>query len=507
MTTLLAESSGRPLERHGNVSPREMTVEGAMSPGTEPGVQAGPLTCPVPSGQPRKGLRMQKAPSSGEFVIDFSALPLSEDLLRLVEDEKDEFEAVLGREVVFGRADGSRDSWTIEVPDSGTLPSVRWDSPTRLVSVAGSELDLAATMNALHSLSARDVEEVTVEPATSVEDAVDIITAEIAGTYPYFALRGLDWQEICDRHLEVLPDDSDFGDFAASWIAELGDAHTAIRTPGSGGFNPPYRGHLRDDGVHLSDVPEGSAAWEAGARPGWVVEIDDTDRLMRTVGASPQQVSQVRARRALAFHGERRRFTARDARRTREVEWQEAFEQPTLENVVDVGGSTDDRLVRVRAFSPQADVHSVFDELFAEGASSSRMTIDLRGNTGGSLLLATDLRDRFLRDRAMIGYAAFTDGAGGIGPMTERWADPSERSRWPGQVDIMIDAMTYSASEDFVLGLQGLDHVRVKGAPSGGGSGRPRRIPVLPGIDLTVSTCITYDRRRCPVEFRGIHPD
>jgi len=43
MLTRLAESSGRPLERHGNVSPREMAVEGAKNPGTEPGVQAGPF--------------------------------------------------------------------------------------------------------------------------------------------------------------------------------------------------------------------------------------------------------------------------------------------------------------------------------------------------------------------------------------------------------------------------------------------------------------------------------
>jgi hypothetical protein len=43
MLTRPAESSGRPLERHGNVSPREMAVEGAKNPGTEPGVQVGPF--------------------------------------------------------------------------------------------------------------------------------------------------------------------------------------------------------------------------------------------------------------------------------------------------------------------------------------------------------------------------------------------------------------------------------------------------------------------------------
>ena len=36
MLTRPAESSGRPLERHGNVSPREMTVHGASAPGQNP---------------------------------------------------------------------------------------------------------------------------------------------------------------------------------------------------------------------------------------------------------------------------------------------------------------------------------------------------------------------------------------------------------------------------------------------------------------------------------------
>ena len=52
MLTRLAESSGRPLECHGNVSPREMAVEGAKNPGTEPGVQVGPFaSSPLASGQ------------------------------------------------------------------------------------------------------------------------------------------------------------------------------------------------------------------------------------------------------------------------------------------------------------------------------------------------------------------------------------------------------------------------------------------------------------------------
>ena len=47
MLTRLAESSGRPLERHGNVSPREMTVHGAFAPGQNPAYR--------PAHSPRSG--------------------------------------------------------------------------------------------------------------------------------------------------------------------------------------------------------------------------------------------------------------------------------------------------------------------------------------------------------------------------------------------------------------------------------------------------------------------
>lgn len=215
---------------------------------------------------------MRDARSPEEFVIDFSALSLGPDLLRLIEQEREEFEAVLGRAVSFRKADTTDSAWIIEPPaDPTTPPRLRWQSPTRLTSVAASEPDFLATLNALHSLSARRLEDLSVEPARSVEEAVEIIQVEIANTYPYFALRGLDWDEICGRCLVERPDASDpagFADFAASWIAELGDAHTAIRASNSGGFIPPYRGALEPDGVHLTSVPRRSAAWMPACEPG-----------------------------------------------------------------------------------------------------------------------------------------------------------------------------------------------------------------------------------------------
>jgi len=450
-----------------------------------------------------------EAPDSSEFVIDLAGLPLSADLQRLIANEKEEFEAVFGRKVVFRPASDTESAWVIEAPaEPDAVPRLQRQSTTRLASIAATESDFLATMNALHTLYRTQRDAIVVAPAESIEEAIHVIHDEVASTYPYFALRGLDWDSISRKYLKTEPAPTDFPDMAAAWVAELGDAHTSIKIPTSGGFNPDYRGTLHADGVHLTDVPHQSAAWQAGVRAGWVVAVENVEHLMKTVGATPQQLPEVRARRAMAIRDTHRVYRAYDPSSAGATEWEEPVVPMTLENAVKVekeqGG---DLRIRLRAFASQLDLHAVLDDVIASAAPSARITIDLRGNTGGSILLATDLRDRFLTERTKIGYVAFTDGRGRIAPRTERWAEPSERRRWGGRTEILIDAMTYSASEDFVLGLQGLEHIRVSGSVSGGGSGRPRRVPLLPGVDLTISTAITYDRRGKPVEFHGIHPD
>lgn len=56
MPTRPAESPGRPLERHGNVSPREMTVHGVSTPGQNPAYR--PAHSPL-VGRPTSGGRAQ----------------------------------------------------------------------------------------------------------------------------------------------------------------------------------------------------------------------------------------------------------------------------------------------------------------------------------------------------------------------------------------------------------------------------------------------------------------
>lgn len=91
------------------------------------------------------------------------------------------------------------------------------------------------------------------------------------------------------------------------------------------------------------------------------------------------------------------------------------------------------------------------------------MVLDLRGCLGSNIMLATSLRSFFLREETLVAYSSFTDGHGGLSQPHERWVSPSSESLWKSKLYILVDELTYSAAEDFVLGLKGLDHVQVWG--------------------------------------------
>ena len=95
-----------------------------------------------------------------------------------------------------------------------------------------------------------------------------------ADTYPAFELRGLDWEEICERR-HATRSGAPRTPLAAcqAWLAELEDSHTWV-WPGHG--NLPYV--LRvvlDDRSRSRTCRRGRPGYAAGVRPGWrLVELD-----------------------------------------------------------------------------------------------------------------------------------------------------------------------------------------------------------------------------------------
>jgi carboxyl-terminal processing protease len=255
-------------------------------------------------------------------------------------------------------------------------------------------------------------------------------------------------------------------------------------------------------------LPAWSAAAQAGVDPGWSLHVEDIEGWLARTGAPPHAHLLVSGRRAIALNGlAEREFTARGPHGEKRT-WIEMVRPFSLDELMDVQVVANGILyVRLHNWIDGVGIEERFDRVIADHAHRGTMVLDLRGNTGGNLLMAKRMRRRFLRERTLLGTIQFTRGDGTLADPVELWEDPADTGCWPGRLVVLTDALTYSASEDFLHGLQGLPHVTVMGSPSGGGSGRPRTLPLIPGWSVTVSTALTFDRSGHCIEGQGIPVD
>jgi carboxyl-terminal processing protease len=331
----------------------------------------------------------------------------------------------------------------------------------------------------------------------------------VADTYPSFELRGLDWGAICAHHVGRVRAAADPLAALQEWTAELGDAHTWVRQDED---HLPYALRLDDTGATFVRVPRGTRARDQGVRAGWrLTAIDGAPpqvaAWLRRTGAPQSSHAYVAGRRLLAGPtGTPRALTATSPEGAA-VSWDEEPSAPSSpvhwRRLASGAG-----LVRIDVWLADAGVDEALDAAFAELRRCERLILDLRANPGGNLVLACRTRARFLRGETELGTIRYSAGGGALSRPFPLRAEPADdAARWPARLVVLTDPLTYSASEDFLLGLQGLEHVLVVGAPSGGGSGRPRSLRLLPGLRLTVSTALTYDRRGRCVEGAGIPVD
>jgi carboxyl-terminal processing protease len=447
------------------------------------------------------GLRLS-GPVGLEFVGQHQSVPI----LELLHAELAEFEAVFGGPAeIVADASGHAVRWVIR---DGSGPTLSWDPTSSTITSTANDVDqFRTTLNLLHTLAWSDDLTISDAPEAGPAAIADRIEQEIANTFPSFEVRGLDWRAITAEHRAVRSlDGPSFERAIQSWVAELGDAHTAVKAAHRM-HNPPYRAVMNSSGALLVEVPEFSDAYAAGVRAGWVVEVADPAMWLASTGATPQQHAQVAARRFLAMRDTSRRFTAHDPSGAA-VSWTETARSGTLAETMQHSRNSDGRhLVRLRHFDASLDLDTAFTEVFAAARGTDELILDLRGNVGGSLATATRLRDRFLRSHTSLGSIRFTTGTGRLSEPTPLSGEPSDLPRWHGRLRVLTDAMTYSAAEDFLLGLQGLEHVVVAGQPTGGGSGRPRSVPITRDLTLSISTALTYDRTGRCIEYNGIPTD
>lgn len=431
--------------------------------------------------------------------LEILGIPGADRLIPLLKLERREFEAVLGQplELVTPRQT-HRNVWQVSVEPAVCASSLHADTANlRLTSRVRHPGDLTETLQLLHSLARSTASSVQYSEARTYAEVAERISSEIATTYPYFALRELQWDRLSSRYSEIDSlSGAAFWCTAQRWVAELGDAHTAVRAPGSL-CHPPYRAEMTALGARLLSVPEGSSAYLAGVRPGWFVVVDDPLLWLATTGASRQQHAEVAARRFMATPTTPRTFRARDAQGG-VTEWEEFPPLPTP--AVQRRGST----LRIARFD-RTTAPLLFEEL-GRLRDEPSVVLDLRGNTGGSLVAADACRRLLIREPGEYGSIQYSTGRGSMSGHYPLWLEPEPGLPRLHHIRILVDSMTYSAAEDFLQPLVHLDNVTVQGGPTGGGSGRPRTLPLMDGYALRVSTAITYTAKGRPIELYGLGP-
>lgn len=368
--------------------------------------------------------------------------------------------------------------------------------------------EVGAALNLLRTATRDRLSELTPAAARRVDEVMRRVEREVASTWPSFPLRGVDWTDLCARaHEDVLARGADVRSLQR-WLAPLRDPHTWVKGPEMNG-RLPYQLWAAGARATLTAVPRWSAAWDAGVRPGDELLDVDVPAWWARTPAEPRVKPRYAGYRILSGPaGEPRVLRARAA--SGEIrEWREAPTATPWDEIVTwrrtPNGAGE---LRINGWHDSGPFHDAIDAAFADFAHLDRLIVDVRGNPGGNLVAAQAFRDRFLRGRTHLGTIRFSRGDGTLAPAAPLVAEPAaSRRRWTKPVRFLTDALSYSATEDALLGLHGLGHVQIAGEPSGGGSGRPRSILLWPDVTLTVSTALTYDRAGRCIEGNGIPVD
>lgn len=377
----------------------------------------------------------------------------------------------------------------------------------RLVTDAPDVDGILQALGGLRALARLPGGELRVAHARSSEEAVGRVITEVHDTFPAMRARGFDWPSLCRDHVPRVLGATNPVAAIQRWLATLGDPHTWVR-PVATQVVAPYAGAAVDGEIVIGWVWPGSEGARHGVRPGWRLVGEDVRGTAATTPGRPHSHPMLVARRILsAPPGTVRRFEARGPGGAWAV-WEETLRMPTGAPVAWERLPSGIGYLWIGAFVPGFGVEETVDEALVELADAPALIVDLRGNGGGRLALAEALRGRFLDRARTVGRIRSTGPGGQLGPAEPLvGVVPEGVPRWTKPVIALTSPLTYSAAEDFLLGLQGQPNVRLVGEATGGGSGRLRRLPLVPGWRLTITSSLTWDGRGRLVEGRGLVPD
>ena len=363
-------------------------------------------------------------------------------------------------------------------------------------------------------------------PTADRLDNFDRLWRALRDYYPYFELKGVDWEDVYLRYrplIEQAGDDDAYFNTIAAMLAELNDAHTMVSQP----FLQPaaWFGEAEDIEGQVVITGLSAEARAAGLERGDVVAAVNSQPVEQALAALPPALrygSTPANRRDFALSnllalwapaasleltvrgadGQARQATLRPASQPAEGEpprppvWGERL--PSGVGYIEIA--------RFWQRSGE-DLVALFDAALDGLMDTPGLVIDLRRNGGGNSALAARMAGRLLSEPFVYGREFYRQGL----PfrLWRRWNDRRVDPRgatYTGPVALLTDATSISTAEEFIISLVDSGRARTVGRPSGGGTGNPV-VFKLPGGAVTFSTGDLRQADGTPIEGRGVTPD
>ncbi len=367
------------------------------------------------------------------------------------------------------------------------------------------------------------------EPVITHETTFDFVVKTVAEQYYDSALKGLDWKAITEKYRAELPQKKTQAQFYRhlnAMLETLNDSHTrvvpkaAAQTQANLAVSVGARGirlGRTDQEIFVREIVAQSPAQRAGLRVGDIVQSvageKASTRFSRAYDALEATIESRRTETALhrvLITGAAQALeltVGRDEVNTKISVSAEDVAEPSAIEVRALSSDIAHILLRRFRVDTLPIIATAMDARAPRG-----YVIDLRGNDGGDLAVATGFAERLFAQR--VGLAIEISRRGGLSGLgadrrEQIWMVGGKLGAREEPVAILIDARCASACEVFAAALQEHGRARIFGHASAGivAGISPRPIEMPDGGGLNLSRLGILSPRGKVLDNVGVEPD
>ncbi len=282
-------------------------------------------------------------------------------------------------------------------------------------------------------------------PSNNPESAFEQVWNDFDQLYPYFEIKGLDWDSVYNENRPNIDQQTTFSELA-SIIAEITLS-------------------LKDIHVRFSALGK---THRFQKRANFGLNLPDNARNYLT---------------NIAFDNERILFGV-------------------IEN-------TDIAYVRIKKFGGSISDFSEFSIIFSSLPSKSGLIVDVRENGGGSDAIGKAFANQLTDSVRIFEYFRFRNGPeiNDFGEWIPATITPDQPVEFDKPIIVLTNRGCYSSTESFVLMMRSIPNVILVGDTTGGSTANPREFTLFNGWKYYVSTWQAVTPEFVLIEDHGIAPD